>query len=385
MKKPLYTHYTALFFSAFTSVFLSLYQVASASTLVDRDTVLQQIQSDLVTEASIDTTEDNSTFETTNETSNFTAVQNDTTANITQQANVDANSGGNYSGRNVSFGGDAGMIYTSDAKANVTAAIIASQNGTTVTSEGDTPSTENLLNNTGDGTTTTQTSNSTKTTLINNTNQTVINQTTNAHANTGEDITERNISFGGSAGGIVTGNANTSVNYLVTTNNNATVMLVGGENDENGPGSGASIIMSNTGNNSTFSLRNQLQEALTITNTNAAQVTQTCGSVQSAQLTCTAITGGNTSRGSIAYHGDAGNITTGNAVVLINLTVDSRNLATTQTTTQTTNNAQVTQTVNAAADSGHNSTQRNISFGGNAGVIYTGNALVDVFMGVLSQ
>lgn len=416
MQKTTYAQYTAIFFSLFSTIFFSSYQVASATTSADRTALVQQIHTDLITQAIIDTTGGNSTFKTTTKTSDTTIVENTNNAAITQEANISANTGGNYTGRNISFGGDAGVIYTGNAQANVTASIIANQNETVINENGDGIATENIFYNTGDDTTSSQTATATKTTLVNNTNQTVINQVTTASADTGNNITERNISFGGSAGSIVTGAAGTSVNYLVTTNDNKTVALVGGESEGNGPGSGASIVVNSTGDTTTFSLYDQLQDLRTVNNTNTAQITQSCGTHQSTQQTCSAVTGGNTTVGSIAYNGDSGIIKTGNAYVVVDLlaafnssktnintnpipaasqtditntgdtaAVETDASITTHTTATNTNTAQITQTVNAVADTGHNRTERNISFGGDAGVIYTGNALVDVFMGVLAN
>lgn len=374
-----------------------------------------QIQSQVAQQLANSFNTGNTVQEANHQTENTaTTVNNDNQATVNQTVNADLNTGWNEASRNISIGGNAGMIKTGNALVNVQDAVSANNGATAVTtSQNQTPST-NLQTNTGDHLTAFTGRNSNQTTLVNNKNTTVVNQVTNANANTGHNIVDRNISIGGSAGVIQTGAAGVQTNYLVTANNS--VMLVGGTNSNgnSGPGSGASIVRTNTGNNSAFTDTQNFQNQTALQNENNASVQQRCNEV------CSVVTGGNQSNRGIAKGGDAGVVHTGNAVIVaalqalvnpsataiaqnnsspIDPTATSQNLWNTgtnvtdtstthsnnSTTASSTNNATVTQSLTALADTGHNKTNRNISLGGNAGVITTGNAVVDVLMSLVAN
>lgn len=237
--------------------------------------------------------------------------------------------------------------------------------------------------------------------MVGNNNQATIYQGTDAYANTGNNVADRNISIGGSAGQIITGAASTKTSYLATANQS--VVLIGGESKGKGPGSGATIIT--TGDRHSSYITNNTNRSTSVTNTNNAYVSQSCG-VQGA---CIADTGNNNASGNINLNGDAGVIQTGDArvdvklVALVNSAVtqvsgseigtasnteiintgNDSNFSSeinnnTNTNVENNNNAVVNQNVNAYANTGNNTANRNISFGGNAGVIQTGNAEVNV-------
>jgi hypothetical protein len=263
--------------------------------------------------------------------------------------------------------------------------------------------------------TTSTSNNSQTTTLVNNGNATTIIQGVNAKANTGGNKADRNISIGGVAGGITTGNATTNTNMLVTAN--GTVALIGGNGNGNGPGSGASIVVSNTGDRTRISGSKNTTNFVVVTNSNRATLSQMCGTpIPQEQLlvdasSCSANTGNNDASRNIGLGGDAGVINTGDATVNVLMKAVANSNATeiengggsapltlavantgndsqfdanqnsqTSTGVSNSNNAAVSQSVNAKANTGRNSANRNISIGGNAGIINTGDATVNTLM-----
>ena len=332
------------------------------------------------------------------------AVDNNNSAAVNQEINAKANTGNNEASRNISFGGNAGIIVTGNAGVLTNAKTDTNSNTTSIGYSSGSGNTSDGTTNTGNGLTKSTSSQNTKLTMVNNNNQTVINQGSQTEATTGNNKADGNISIGGSAGVIFTGSAYTSTNFLTTTNGN--VVLIGGETNGNGPGSGASIVLLNTGDNNDFALRVMRQRSTTVRNTNSALISQSCGA---GQALCMANTGYNTSNRNIGLAGSAGVIQTGDALVYVDMKADTNsnettistgttgagsntNIANTGNNTTTTastsdsnyahvenaNTSTINQKVHAYANTGHNQANRNISFGGDAGVIFTGDAAVIV-------
>lgn len=352
--------------------------------------------------------------DTNSNTESTTAVNNNNEANVSQAVTADANTGYNEASRNIAIGGNAGVIVTGDAAVNVFGVVGANSNNTSVAGGGGGSGNTTTVTNTGNSLSTATNANSQTLTAVNNNNTTVINQVTSASANTGGNIADRNISIGGAAGVILTGNASVNVNYLVTAN--GSIALIGGDGNGSGPGSGASIVILNTGDNSRFANRTNTQHYLIVSNENRALVSQSCGlplnnpGLLVDAATCYANTGGNNASNNIAFGGNAGAIRTNDATVnvvmdatvnsnktavggsgpgagdptVINtgdnveVTADSNQLSSTQV--DNINTARINQNVRASANTGYNTANRNISIGGNAGLIQTGQATVNVLL-----
>ncbi|MEN9327602.1 MAG: hypothetical protein RI947_410 [Candidatus Parcubacteria bacterium] len=372
-----------------------------------RSSIMQGIQSDI--NASNNTTNiinsgDNTDIDTNANSSSQTTVHNQNTAQVNQQIDAHANTGNNEASRNISIGGNAGIIMTGNAAVNTQQIVNANDNVTAISGGGTYGSNNTDIVNTGDGVDASTSSQSKRSTLVNNDNTLVVNQTANTSANTGNNRADRNISIGGVSGAILTGNASTNSSFLLA--GNGSVALVGGVENGNGPGTGASIILTNTGDRGRFGSHSTHASALTVNNTNNAQVSQSCGSL----FGCSAITGGNSSDRGIAQGGNAGVIQTSNAVVNVVLyaqantnrtavsgtgkgtssqnntnvmnTGDDVSIQTGSNDSNTThvnntNNAFIDQAINAVADTGNNHANRNISIGGDAGLIRTGNAVIN--------
>jgi LPXTG-motif cell wall-anchored protein len=272
--------------------------------------------------------------------------------------------------------------------------------GTSVVNSG-----KNLSSNTS--------SNNNTNTVVNNNNNATIHQGANATANTGDNDASGNIAIGGGvAGAVLTGNAWTDISFMTVANGSAT--LVGGTGGSNGPGDGADIYITNTGGRFSGIGRLYQRTNTVVSNANNATINQSCGGGQNTDQKggCSAITGGNNSSNNIAFGADAGVIHTGDAIVDVELNASVNNNKTqingtgaggagahadvvnsgddfdldnsadseTNTVVNNDNRARINQNVNAVADTGHNTANYNISFGGNAGVITTGNAIVNVVM-----
>ena len=333
-------------------------------------------------------------------------VDNTNTAAVDQQANAIANTGNNEASKNISFGGNAGIVVTGNAVVETTSQAATNTNATAIGYSGSSANSSSDATNTGNGLTKTASSQNTKLTMVSNDNQTIINQSAQTEATTGNNKADGNISIGGSSGAIFTGSAYTSTNFLTTAN--GSVVLIGGETNGNGPGSGASIILLNTGDNNDFASRIMRHQSTTVRNHNSALVSQSCGT---GQALCMANTGYNTSNRNIGLSGSAGIIQTGDALVFVDMKADANSNETTvvndgtetesntdsintgnntsttaslsdrtTTTVENSNTAAINQQVNALANTGHNTANRNISFGGDAGVIFTGDAAVIVNM-----
>jgi hypothetical protein len=405
----------------FTFIVASALLIKVVSPVRAADSLNTQLQAQILQQswgqlqADFANTGDNSSVQNnaTETDSTISTVEN--TALIDQSVTAQANTGYNEASRNISIGGNAGIITTGDARVQTALGVEANNSTTGIVSGGSAGDGGAVsLANTGDDSSFSDATSQLTSTVVIGINNAVISQTANTTANTGSNVADRNISIGGGAAGVITtGNASTGVGFLVAANNS--VALIGGVSDDGGPGTGASIVRTNTGDNGTFTFGNQFSQALAASSQNTAYVNQSCGTVNNP---CSAITGGNVSDRGIAFGGNAGVISTAPANVLLQYlaTVNptqqqitgssagvaqapTANLANTGDTTtvadsssiatntqiSTANSAVVEQTAHALADTGHNTANRNISIGGDAGVITTGNALVDVMMFVFAN
>lgn len=344
-------------------------------------------------------TGDNASADNSSTQNSSTAVNNQNTAAIDQEVNASANTGGNSASRNISFGGNAGVIHTGNAAVYSGLEAAANSNETSVGGTCSAPTSGSNVVNTGNNLDYNAGSTSNCSTTITNGNGAAINQVVNADANTGNNVADGNISFGGNAGVITTGNAN--VGSLLVTKANENLVIVGGVSGNGGPGSGASIYFVNTGDNAAVNASTSHNSAIAVTNRNQAAIDQLAN--------IEANTGGNDSSRNINLNGDAGVIHTGDAIVQTkveananhnttavshgnggagsssstdvvntgdNLDVDASDEVSTNTTVTNTNNAEVDQEVNIVANTGNNTADRNIAFGGDAGVITTGDAII---------
>ena len=364
----------------------------------------------------VENTGDNANTNSSSTENSTTGANSTNDADVSQDTTAVADTGNNEAEKNIAFGGNAGMITTGDATINVTGVVAANNNKNVLNGGGTGGGSNTNVANSGNNVTTSTSSTGTETLFSNQSNSALIHQGTNANANTGNNKANGNISIGGVAGGIITGNASINTNYLVAANGN--VAIVGGNGSNGGPGSNASIYILNSGNmlNAT-SVGNQ-NHYLVVTNENRALISQTCGIperemgqfVESSG--CLSNTGGNQSSRGIAMNGDVGVIKTGDAVVNVNMaaaansnttivngngsgdcgtntgvdnTGDNVNVTNANNCNDTTlvnseNDATVRQSVNAQAITGRNRANRNIALNGNAGIIETGNATINIIM-----
>lgn len=344
-----------------------------------------------------------------------TEINNDNYTDVNQSVDAEANTGYNQANGNISVnGGGAGIIQTGDATVNVVAGVNAGNNTNVINGNGGGASSGSDVVNSGDGLTVNSNASATTYKIVRNRNTTIINQATNATANTGNNDATGNISVnGGPAGVIVTGNASTNVSYLVTANGNMTIIGGTGESGLEG----ASIILTNSGRGSRINNSSNSTHYTTVTNENRALISQSCGrpigqeEVRVDMTACSSNTGNNHADGQINRNGDAGVIKTGDAEVNVVMNASANNNETyvgggnggtvagadvvntgddlevnnsaNKTSGVTVNNnnyADVDQSVNARANTGYNTANGNISFGGVAGYIQTGNATVNVIM-----
>lgn len=371
----------------------------------------------------VNTGDNNAVNNTSNDTTN-TGINQQNNANIDQDVTARAVTGENTASRNISFGGNAGMIETGDATVNTSANVNANTNSARVMNEnnGGTGNGAAVVNS-GDNNAFNSEENKQTTIVLGNGNTTTINQAVDAQAVTGNNHADRNIAIGNGAAGVIkTGNAAVNTNYMITANGN--VALVGGTNDGNGPGSGASIYIANTGNFATAGMKENMSVFTLLDNRNSLHVTQTCGAANQreslldsldgrSQANCEAVTGYNSSNRGINTNGSAGIIETGDAVVNVGLSVagnhntasvenngegagnnstivntgDNNTFDTVSNSDQNTqinnsNDARIRQDINAKAITGYNTANRNIAFNGDAGVIKTGSATINVGLDV---
>lgn len=363
--------------------------------------------------SNVTNTGDNVNTSSNSNTSSTTGVTNQNSATINQTANSSANTGDNEASRNIAIGGNAGMITTGNATTNTVGVVNANTNATAVSGSQGGAANSSDITNTGNNATTSSNSSSTAKTYVVNGNAVTINQTANSTANTGNNKADRNISIGGQAGVITTGAANSNTDFLIAAN--GSVALIGGNSNGNGPGSGASIVLLNTGGNGHFNTEADTLRSTLANNHNTAAINQSCGGAMDQMLGfsgCSANTGGNSADRGIARGGSAGVINTADATVNVTMvaaanknatqinggagtgagtktdvlnTGDNTGVSTSANSSNTTgvgnsNAGAVNQTVNAIADTGHNHANRNIAIGGDAGVIHTGNATVNTVM-----
>lgn len=337
-----------------------------------------------------------------------TRIENENRAAVSQATTVNANTGNNEASRNISIGGNAGVIQTGDVGV-VSQAAAGGNTNTTAVSGGGTPSagssggsSTNTVN-TGDNVSAAADTSNTNNTTVQNSNTATTNQTATVNANTGNNRADRNISIGGSAGVIQTGNVGVSTYYLAVPNRNAT--LIGGSNSNgDGPGSGASIQLANSGDNVHASSSASNTSTVGVQNLNESFVNQV--------TTVNANTGNNTANRNISFGGDAGVIYTGNIGVGVTYVVDgnqnrtavddgsgsgsgtsgdtdivntgdnvnanSNSSSNESTSVSNTNKTYITQTAFINANTGNNIANRNIAYGGTAGGIQTGSVGVNV-------
>ncbi len=373
-----------------------------------QDTNNQQDNGDGGAQTEVVNSGDDASVDNTSSDSTNTTVNNNNNADVNQDVNATANTGYNQAKGNISFGGNAGIISTGNAGVNVSGTANVNNNNTGVSGGGSTGGSGTSVVNSGKNLSTTTSKDGSTTTVVNNNNNATIHQGANTTANTGNNDASGNIAIGGGVAGLIlTGDAWTDISFMTVANGSAT--LVGGTGGGNGPGTGADIYITNTGGRFSGINRAYVRANTLVNNANNATVNQTCGGKQGG---CTAITGGNSSNNNIAFGADAGVIHTGDAIVNVemnasvndnktaikgtgaggadanadvvntgdDLNVDNEANSQSNTVVNNNNNARINQRVNAVADTGHNTANYNISFGGNAGVITTGDAIVNVVL-----
>ncbi|MBP7966964.1 hypothetical protein KAZ66_01705 [Candidatus Woesebacteria bacterium] len=387
---------TTIFTLLLAVVFLNISIDAHAAEFADKETLSSHIGASAISH--LQNSGDNAAFIENTQDESRQNVDSTNESSVTQNVNAVVNTGHNIAERNIAIGGNAGMITTGDAAVVTAAQLNSNENTTVLGNAGSNAMAVASLTNTGNDVNSSTNNDSTRLTAVQNNNKTTVIQNVNAAANTGENYAPRNISIGGQAGVIQTGNAYAGTSLLVAGNGN--VALVGGESDGDGPGSGASVVMSSTGDRyrATNEFRNQSQTD--IKNQNMLSVAQAC-------YACTVDTGNNTSNRNINTKGDAGVIQTGNAFMAIsaslqgntntvfrpfkagnnmmsssskntgaNSSVSSNSQNSVQKDVKNLNNATISQDIDGYANTGYNEASRNIAIGGNAGVIDTGNAYI---------
>lgn len=324
-----------------------------------------------------------------------TTVVNNNNATINQVVNGDANTGGNQAERNIAVGGgSAGQIVTGNASVGSLVTSQGNQNIVIVggqSSNGGPGSGANIyILNTGDNADLSSYYSLANNVSVTNNNNYYADQSVNGTANTGDNSASRNINQNGNAGVIETGDATVNTSLSASANKNQTYIN----------GSGGSVTdnvkIVNTGDNLHSDTNTSVNNSTSVTNNNNATINQT--------VNATANTGNNDASRNIAYNGNAGSITTGNATVntvlaananqnatvisgaegtatsnldLIN-TGDNANVTANTTTNNSVsvtnnNNATVNQAVNVDANTGNNTANNNIG----GGSISTGGITVN--------
>ena len=329
-----------------------------------------------------------------------TTVANSNQADVDQEVTARANTGDNTASRNISFGGNAGVISTGDATVYNKLSAAANSNKAGVTSNcPGLPGYDGSLTNTGANLDYDASTSKTCSTTITNGNGVAINQVVDSEANTGGNRADGNIAIGGGAAGLIT-TGDAEVSSILVTRANENVVLVGGSGGNGSPGNGANIYLVNTGRNATIHDRRTGSNVTNVASSNSATIDQVVNG--------SANTGDNTSNGNIAFNGDAGVITTGDATVVTkletdvnhnktsvatggngsgggdtsivntgnNLDADISSQDSTETTVTNSNSAEIDQNVEVEANTGRNTATGNIAFNGDAGVITTGDATV---------
>ncbi|MBI1862946.1 hypothetical protein HYS00_02400 [Candidatus Microgenomates bacterium] len=248
-----------------------------------------------------------------NDTSNTTGVQNNNTSNTTQTTTVNANTGNNRADRNISIGGNAGVIQTGSV--GVQSNYLVTQNGNATIiggqSRGNGPGSgaSIQLANTGNGITASSSATNTNTASVENLNNTFITQLTTVNADTGNNTASRNISIGGDAGVIKTGAVFVGAQYEVNGGSNRT-QVVGGDGSSDGLGTALTNTADGVGTATTDS--NQISAS--VSNVNNTVINQSAF--------INANTGGNNASRNINTSGDAGTISTGNVGVYVSFLAD---------------------------------------------------------------
>jgi hypothetical protein len=161
-----------------------------------------------------------------NSSSSATSVSNLNNTVISQQTNVNANTGNNTASRNIAIGGDAGVIKTGAVFVGAQYEVNGGANRTQIVG-GASPGSAGGVNdtaliNSGDGVAASSDTSNRSDTSVSNTNNTFINQSAFINANTGGNNASRNINPGGDAGTISTGNVGVMVSFLADFSKNTT-------------------------------------------------------------------------------------------------------------------------------------------------------------------
>lgn len=127
--------------------------------------------------------------------------------------------------------------------------------------------------NSGDNATVYTSSNQNSAVTVNNTNTALVNQMVNASTNTGDNKANGNISTGTTGTSIVTGDAGVTANFNVDANRNTTVV------GQTNPASANLTDVTNTGDGALVNTSTNTNSAIQVNNTNTAAVTQSCGGV----------------------------------------------------------------------------------------------------------
>jgi hypothetical protein len=292
-----------------------------------------------------------------------TKSQSDTesSASVVQAVSASASTGHNQANRNISIGGNAGVITTGNAHVGVTGVVSANEAAVSA----DTAKQHAVVSSNG----------------------AVIHQAAALQANTGNNTAERNIGMGGSSGLIQTGQASTSTAFLTSANQGVSVFS-GAPNANGAPGTGASVYI-NTSVDPRYHQSVYRKDVAAASGASKASASQTCGTTSQASTTsCSVSTGHNTASRGVAYGGNAGAITTGAAYLQVFQNAFLNQSALKKyagnphavSSSSTSSDAEINQSVHVSASTGHNTADRNISFGGDAGVIQTGDAVVTVVM-----
>ncbi len=192
----------------------------------ENSTVLGNAGSNAMAVTNLTNTGNDVNSSTNNDSTRLTAVQNNNKTTVIQNVNAAANTGDNYAPRNISIGGQAGVIQTGDAYAGTNLLVAGNGNVALVggESDGNGPGSgaSIVMNSTGDRYRTTSQFRNQEQNAINNQNLLSVAQACYACTiNTGNNVSNRNINTGGDAGVIQTGNAILAMSLGLQGNTNA--------------------------------------------------------------------------------------------------------------------------------------------------------------------
>ncbi len=370
---------------------------SASATANNNTTAITGSCQNVVSNATIYNTGNNLDHQTNTSNTCTTTVTNNNTAVINQVVNGNATTGNNQANRNIAIGGgSAGQIVTGNTSVGSMVTTDANHNQIVIVGgqsrNGGPGAGANIyyIVNTANNADLSAYYRRSTATSVSNTNTYVGNQVVNSTANTGGNTANRNINQNGDAGVIQTGNA--TVNTVLTAKANANTTSISGS----GGNATTNVNIINTGDNLHSDTDTSVSNTTTVTNTNTAIVNQA--------VNATANTGNNQANRNIAFNGDAGRITTGDATINTAINADvNRNqtvisgaegqanshvnvlntgnnaqISTNDTADNTievtnVNTAIVNQAVNADATTGNNTANRNIGDSS----ITTGNVTVN--------